>query len=107
MDNDHSRKKHKEVFVFSIQILENIINNEEYGSLLESFNTLSKGLHNLRDVPLGISSVQPLDSAFWHTSVFPPNLIRWQMLEGSGHWPMDDMAIEKTKAAFLLRIGEC
>lgn len=27
------------------------------GSLLESFNTLSKGLRNLRDVPLGISSV--------------------------------------------------
>ncbi|GJW21174.1 nucleolar protein 6 [Tanacetum coccineum] len=94
------------------------------GSLLESFNTLSKGLRNLQDIPLGISSVQPLDSAFRHTSVFPPRphplangtkdgnkinstCIQSLELEGSGHWPMDDMAIEKTKAAFLLRIGEC
>lgn len=35
------------------------------GSLLESFNTLSKGLRNLKDVPLGISSVQPLDSGLF------------------------------------------
>ncbi|KAL6005249.1 hypothetical protein ACLOJK_005811 [Asimina triloba] len=27
-------------------------------------------------------------------------------LEGSGNWPLDDVAIEKTKAAFLLKIGE-
>ena len=26
--------------------------------------------------------------------------------QGSGNWPMDDVAIEKTKSAFLLRIGE-
>ncbi|KAI3726492.1 hypothetical protein L1987_66289 [Smallanthus sonchifolius] len=97
-------------------------------SLLESFGTLSKRLRLLSDVPLGISSVQPLDSAFRHTSVFPPkphplangtkagNRIRSTciqpmevmiQLEGSGNWPMDDAAIEKTKAAFLLRIGEC
>ena len=27
-------------------------------------------------------------------------------LEGLGNWPMDDVAIDKTKSAFLLRIGE-
>ncbi|WZZ76843.1 hypothetical protein YC2023_088213 [Brassica napus] len=27
-------------------------------------------------------------------------------LEGSGNWPMDDLAIEKTKTAFLLQIAE-
>lgn len=98
------------------------------GSLLESFGTLSKRLRLLSDVPLAISSVQPLDSAFRHTSVFPPRphplangtkvgnrtrstciepLEVMIQLEGSGNWPMDDSAIEKTKAAFLLRIGEC
>ncbi|KAI3768011.1 hypothetical protein L2E82_18441 [Cichorium intybus] len=98
------------------------------GSLLESFGTLSKRLRLLSDVPLGISSVQPLDSAFRHTSVFPPrshpllngtkvgnkmlstcvpSLEVMIQLEGSGNWPMDDVAIEKTKSAFLLRIGEC
>ncbi|KAJ0526430.1 putative Nrap protein domain 1 [Helianthus annuus] len=98
------------------------------GSLLESFGTLSKRLRLLSDVPLAISSVQPLDSAFRHTSVFPPqphplangtkagnrisstclpSMEVMIQLEGSGNWPMDDAAIEKTKAAFLLRIGEC
>ncbi|RWW12240.1 hypothetical protein BHE74_00001766 [Ensete ventricosum] len=27
-------------------------------------------------------------------------------LEGSGNWPVDHVAIEKTKSAFLLKIGE-
>ncbi|KAL6227171.1 hypothetical protein ACLB2K_001130 [Fragaria x ananassa] len=31
---------------------------------------------------------------------------RVKTLEGSGNWPMDDVAIEKTKSAFLLKIGE-
>ncbi|XP_076960700.1 uncharacterized protein LOC143637137 [Bidens hawaiensis] len=98
------------------------------GSLLESFGTLSKRLRLLSDVPLRVSSVQPLDSAFRHTSVFPPrshplasgtksgnrisstcipSMEVMIQLEGSGNWPMDDAAIEKTKTAFLLRIGEC
>nr|XP_043615466.1 nucleolar protein 6 [Erigeron canadensis] len=98
------------------------------GSLLESFGTLSKRLRLLKDVPLRISSVQPLDAAFRHTTVFPPMphplasgtkagkkimptciqpMEVMIQLEGSGNWPMDDAAIEKTKTAFLLRIGEC
>lgn len=27
-------------------------------------------------------------------------------LEGSGNWPVDDVAIEKTKTAFLYKIAE-
>ncbi|KAI3765608.1 hypothetical protein L2E82_15646 [Cichorium intybus] len=94
------------------------------GSLLESFGTLCKRLRLLSDVPLVISSVQPLDSAFRHTSVFPPRphlLLNGTKvgnkmlstctpsleLEGLGNWPMDDVAIERTKSAFLSRIGEC
>ncbi|WJZ86013.1 hypothetical protein VitviT2T_005516 [Vitis vinifera] len=100
------------------------------GSLLEAFEVLSKRLHLLKDIPLKVSSVQPLDSAFRFTSVFPPEphplaneksavprlnkltstciqpLEVMIQLEGSGNWPMDDVAIEKTKSAFLLRIGE-
>ncbi|RLN30373.1 nucleolar protein 6 isoform X2 [Panicum miliaceum] len=99
------------------------------GALLEAFDTLSKQLRLLDDVPLRISTVQPLDSAFRHTSVFPPephplaygknsqrlpNLattcIRSMeimiQLEGSGNWPLDPVAMEKTKTAFLLKIGE-
>ncbi|XP_066359298.1 uncharacterized protein [Miscanthus floridulus] len=67
--------------------------------------------------------------AFRHTSVFPPephplaygrnsqrlpkfattcvrSLEVMIQLEGSGNWPLDPVAMEKTKAAFLLKIGE-
>lgn len=101
------------------------------GSLLEAFEILSKRLHLLKDdIPLRVSGVQPLDPAFRFTSVFVPEphplakekgvipslqkltstciqpmdvLIQ---LEGSGNWPMDEIALEKTKSAFLLKIGE-
>ncbi|XP_057529291.1 uncharacterized protein LOC130807910 isoform X1 [Amaranthus tricolor] len=100
------------------------------GGLLEAYENLSKCLRTLDDIPLRVSSVQPLDSAFRLTSVFPPEphplagekgsflrtikvattcvqpvevLIQ---LEGSGNWPMDELATEKTKSAFLLKIGE-
>ncbi|XP_044469095.1 nucleolar protein 6 [Mangifera indica] len=100
------------------------------GGLLEAFEVLSKRLRLIEDIPLRVSSVQPLDSAFRFTSVFPPephplvnekrNVTRLHkltpsciqplevmiQLEGSGNWPMDHVAIEKTKAAFLIQIGE-
>ncbi|XP_062204390.1 uncharacterized protein LOC133906481 [Phragmites australis] len=99
------------------------------GALLEAFDTLAKQLRLLDDVPLKISTVQPLDSAFRHTSVFPPephplaygknsqrlpnftttcirSLEVMIQLEGSGNWPLDPVAMEKTKSAFLLKIGE-
>ncbi|KAF7151525.1 hypothetical protein RHSIM_Rhsim02G0060300 [Rhododendron simsii] len=133
-------------------------------SLLEAFEVLSKHLRLLDDIPLTVSSVQPLDpgflsqpklpilyygidlqgyvyviifatvildiTAFRFTSVFPPKphplalekgvKQRFQsptssciqslevmiQLEGSGNWPMGDVAIEKTKSAFLLKIGQ-
>lgn len=99
-------------------------------SLLKAFDDLSKRLCLLDDIPLRVSSVQPLDAAFRLTSVFPPGphplaqenhldirpekllstclepLEVLLQLEGSGNWPLDDIALEKTKAAFLLKIGE-
>ncbi|KAL5754642.1 hypothetical protein ACOSP7_022862 [Xanthoceras sorbifolium] len=100
------------------------------GNLLEAFELLSKRLRLIDDIPLKISSVQALNSAFRFTSVFPPephplayeklNVSRLHkltpsciqplevmiQLEGSGNWPMDHVAIEKTKSAFLIKIGE-
>ncbi|GAA0178293.1 RNA metabolism protein [Lithospermum erythrorhizon] len=99
-------------------------------SLLKAFDDLSKHLRLLSDLPLKISSVQPLDSAFRLTSVYPPEphplayendkdvklhnhistciqpLEVMIQLEGSGNWPMDEISLEKTKTAFLLQIGE-
>nr|GMC99114.1 nucleolar protein 6 [Ipomoea batatas] len=95
-------------------------------TLLGAFEELSKRLRQLNDIPLKVSSVQALDPAFRLTSVFPPaphplayekgmdtklqkpisTCLRPLELEGSGNWPMDEVAIEKTKSAFLLNIGE-
>ncbi|WJX55563.1 hypothetical protein P8452_41325 [Trifolium repens] len=100
------------------------------GNLLEAFDLLSKRLRLIGNLPLKVSSVQPLDSAFRFTSVFPPEphllanekiesfrlnklvpsciqpLEIMIQLEGSGNWPMDEIAIEKTKSSFLIQIGE-
>ncbi|KAK6150894.1 hypothetical protein DH2020_015826 [Rehmannia glutinosa] len=95
-------------------------------NLLKAYDDLSKHLRLLDDIPLKISSVQPLDSAFRLTSVFPPaphplaheegsriklekptaTCIQPLELEGSGNWPLDELAMEKTKSAFLLKIAE-
>lgn len=99
-------------------------------SLLKAFDDLSKRLRILDDIPLKISSVQPLASAFRFTSAYPPEpnplacenpvnvrpgmfmsiciepLEVMIQLEGSGNWPMDEVALEKTKTAFLLKIGD-
>lgn len=98
--------------------------------LLDAFDVLSKRLRTLEGLPLIISSVQPLDSAFRQTSVFPPMphplasekvQKEWSQkliptciqplevmiqFEGSGKWPIGDLAIEKTKSAFCLKIAE-
>ncbi|KAB1213028.1 Nucleolar protein 6 [Morella rubra] len=96
------------------------------GSLLGALEVLSKRLRLIQDLPLRVSSVQPIDPAFRFTSVFPPephplandevdvprlrkltpSCIQPLELEGSGNWPMDELSIEKTKTAFLLKIGE-
>ncbi|CAB4287669.1 unnamed protein product [Prunus armeniaca] len=76
------------------------------GSLLGAFEILSKQLRLIEDIPLKVSTVQPLDSAFRFSSVFPPEPHPLANEKGSGNWPMDDVAIEKTKSAFLLKIGE-
>lgn len=100
------------------------------GNLLEAFDLLSKRLRLIEGLPLKVSSVQPLDSAFRFTSVFPPEphllanekigslrlnklvpsciqpLEIMIQLEGSGHWPMDEIAIEKTKSSYLIQIGK-
>ncbi|CAN6462854.1 unnamed protein product [Victoria cruziana] len=100
------------------------------GDIRKAFDVLSKRLHSLDDLPLRISSVQLLDSASRRASVFPPKphplahekdvrlgtesvvptclqpMEVMVQLEGSGSWPLDSIALEKTKAAFLLKIGE-
>ncbi|VVB10024.1 unnamed protein product [Arabis nemorensis] len=100
------------------------------GNLLQAYEVFSKCLREIEGIPLKVSSVQPLDSALRFTSVFPPEphpvacekidarrlhkllpsciptMEVMIQLEGSGNWPIGDLAIEKTKSAFLLKIAE-
>ncbi|CAH9146997.1 unnamed protein product [Cuscuta epithymum] len=99
-------------------------------ALLGAFEELSKRLRQLNDIPLKVTSVQAIDPVFRQTSVYPPGphplafekSINTKLqipistclqplevaiqLEGSGNWPLDEVAMEKTKSAFLLQIGE-
>ncbi|CAN1814116.1 Nucleolar protein 6, partial [Linum perenne] len=101
-----------------------------YPDLCAAFDVLEKRLRLIEDIPLKISHVQSLDPALRATSVFPPEphplaiekgsakklskltssciqpLEVMIQLEGSANWPKDEVAIEKTKSAFLLKIGE-
>ncbi|MCO5585783.1 hypothetical protein L7F22_039719 [Adiantum nelumboides] len=98
--------------------------------LLLAFDVLTKRLRGLESLPLKISSVQPLHPAFRHAAIFPPKVhaladerLRkglsqtWVascidplevmvQLEGSGKWPTNQEAIEKTKLAFCLKIAD-
>ncbi|KAL6222410.1 hypothetical protein ACLB2K_005802 [Fragaria x ananassa] len=83
------------------------------------YNVLSHGLSDrVKTVPFRFSSVFPPEphplanekGSSVKLNKFPPSCIRplevMIQLEGSGNWPMDDVAVEKTKSAFLLKIGE-
>ncbi|BBN14117.1 U3 small nucleolar RNA-associated protein 22 [Marchantia polymorpha subsp. ruderalis] len=98
--------------------------------ILEVFENLSKRLRSLENLPLHIVSVQPLSAEFRHSAVYYPQphplasevvlskplpkvlgscldpLEIVIQLEGSGRWPDDPVAIQKTKLAFCLNIAD-
>ncbi|KAI8566766.1 hypothetical protein RHMOL_Rhmol02G0067400 [Rhododendron molle] len=84
-------------------------------SLLEAFEVLSKHLRLLDDIPLTVSSVQPLDPAFRFTSVFPPKPHPLALEKGvkqslESNWGMicnateDDVVVFTSGYAFRLKI---
>ncbi|KAG6557753.1 hypothetical protein Mapa_000520 [Marchantia paleacea] len=98
--------------------------------ILEVLETLSKRLRSMENLPLHVVSVQPLSAEFRHSAVYYPqphplasevvvsNLLPKVLgccldpleiviqLEGSGRWPDDPVAIQKTKLAFCLNIAD-
>lgn len=83
--------------------------------LKTSFENLSKIMYNL-DLPLGIKSMLPASPALRNTSLLQPvpfalsNPDFWNdivlQFETSSRWPDEIKAMEKTKAAFLLKISD-
>jgi U3 small nucleolar RNA-associated protein 22 len=83
--------------------------------LMEAFKTLESDIRGMDDLPLTIRSILAADSQLRYASVEPPMSSQQQMkhpadvvlqFEGSGRWPDDLVAIQRTKIAFLLKIGE-
>lgn len=83
--------------------------------LMEAFKTMESDIRGMDDLPLTIRSILAADSQLRYASVDPPMSNQRQMkrpadvvlqFEGSGRWPDDLVAIQRTKIAFLLKIGE-
>ncbi|KAL3680637.1 hypothetical protein R1sor_023593 [Riccia sorocarpa] len=98
-------------------------------TILEAFETLSKRLRSMEDLPLRVVSVQPLSPEFRYAAVYYPQphplaaevkesnpltkavgacldpLEVVIQLEGSGRWPDAPVAVHRTKLAFCLNIA--
>lgn len=83
--------------------------------LKESFEELCKVMYNL-ELPLSVKSILPASPSLRNTSMLQPvpfavsNPDFWNDLvlqfESSSRWPDEIKALEKTKTAFLLKVGE-
>ena len=100
-------------------------------ALLQCLDRLAKRMKDMKEMPLKVVNIQPLSAAFRGTDPFPPQqhqlafgagiglgrsdehmpvcpktLDVLVQLEGSGRWPENSTAINKTKAAMALKIAE-
>jgi U3 small nucleolar RNA-associated protein 22 len=79
--------------------------------IMNAFSAMEKDIRDLEDLPLQLRSIRAADSQLRYSSVelpapgHPPASVVLQF-EGSGRWPDDLCAIQRTKIAFLLRISD-
>jgi U3 small nucleolar RNA-associated protein 22 len=88
---------------------------KSFHTLKQSFNTLEKTVRDLESLPLQLRQLSVVSAQLRYTSIDPPECSPRQPLqkpaevliqfEGSGRWPDDIVAIQRTKIAFLLKIG--
>jgi U3 small nucleolar RNA-associated protein 22 len=79
--------------------------------IMNAFAALEKDIRDLEDLPLQLRHLRAADSQLRYSSVdvpspghAPASIV--MQFEGSGRWPDDLCAIQRTKIAFLLRIAE-
>jgi U3 small nucleolar RNA-associated protein 22 len=80
-----------------------------------AFNTFEKDIRDMETLPLQLRQLSAISPQLRYTSIQPPVFGPQQPLknpsdvliqfEGSGRWPDDVVAIQRTKIAFLLKIG--
>ena len=87
-----------------------------YQPIINAFEAFEKDIRQLQGLPLQIRQISAADSQLHYTSVNVPVLKPGQhqmdpanvyvQFEGSGRWPDDIAAVQRTKIAFLLKMGE-
>lgn len=91
--------------------------NTGFQPLSEAYKKLEHDIRGLEELPLSIRVIMPADAQLRSTSIALPfiaNNIGQQpvpadvtiQFEGSSRWPDDLVAIQRTKIAFLLKLGQ-
>ncbi|OAL54880.1 Nrap protein [Pyrenochaeta sp. DS3sAY3a] len=80
-------------------------------SIMNAFTAMEKDIRDLEDLPLHLRHIRAADPQLRYSSVETPTAGHAPasvvlQFEGSGRWPDDLCAIQRTKIAFLLRISE-
>jgi U3 small nucleolar RNA-associated protein 22 len=89
--------------------------SKAFETLKQAFNTLEKDIRDMESLPLQLRQLSAISPHLRYSSVQPPIFTPQDPLkkpadvliqfEGSGRWPDDVVAIQRTKIAFLLKIG--
>ncbi|SMY28658.1 unnamed protein product [Zymoseptoria tritici ST99CH_1A5] len=89
--------------------------NALFTPFVERYRQFENDLRDLRDLPLSIRQIMPADPQLCSASILPPANGKLShravpanvtiQFEGSGRWPDDLVAIQRTKIAFLLMIS--
>jgi len=84
--------------------------------LMAAFTALERDIRGLEGLPLSIRHVFAADAQLRYASIEPPLSANRRLMsepadvviefEGSGRWPDDLSAIQRTKIAFLMKLGE-
>lgn len=90
--------------------------SKAFEALRQAYNSFEKDLRDMESLPLQLKQLSAIDPQLRSSSIEVPLFAPRQPLntpadvliqfEGSGRWPDDVVAIQRTKIAFLLKIGE-
>ncbi|KAH7395742.1 pre-rRNA processing protein-like protein Utp22 [Cadophora sp. MPI-SDFR-AT-0126] len=88
---------------------------KHFGSLREAYQIFEKKIRDFEELPLQLKQLSAASPQLRYSSIDPPVFSSSQPMkvpadvliqfEGSGRWPDDIVAIQRTKIAFLLKIG--
>lgn len=91
------------------------VSSKIFEDLKQAYDTFQKNVRDLEGLPLQLRQLSAINPQLRYSSIDPPSFSPQKPLktpadvliqfEGSGRWPDDIVAIQRTKIAFLLKIG--